>query len=110
MTGETTTATTRAGGRYREGELPGARTQVDDDRTDGQAHLAQEGDFRARAGVLLPVVAPDMGRVEVLPAGAGDLIERAATRLAAAGRGRSSCRHLAVSAPSAQHLRGCTAP
>jgi hypothetical protein len=76
MTGETSTATTRAHGGDREGELAGARADVDDHRVSGQPQLLQEGDLLDGAGVLLAVIARHVLSVEVLPSGAGHLIEQ----------------------------------
>ncbi len=70
----------RAEGRGGDGELTGARAEVQDERIRAQAVLPQQRDLLGGARVLLGVVAGDVVGVEVLAPGAGELIDHPAGR------------------------------
>jgi hypothetical protein len=86
-------------GRHGERELARARTDVNDNRVRTEAQAAQQSDFLGRAGVLLAVVARDVGRIEVLPTRACDLVQHPA-------RKHSACSHRVIlpTAPRASLL------
>lgn len=62
--------------RDRQRELPGARAEVDDTGGTVQAVPLQEEHLVRSPGVLLRVIAPHVVSVEVLPAGAADLVQQ----------------------------------